>query len=315
MKRAGQAGQSAGRRRLLLGTDRPSGWAFPARTAAALLAAVVLLLLAASPAGAAIYRGGGKGVRLAVRVVHRQIVWAKVNVREHCYSTRRGYYEHTEVLEGLILPVAIGRKGAFSWAFKAHTKKGFRSVTVQNISGRIRSGGLVGRLLYYNWFSFTDDEGTPLSGNCHGGADTKAFERPKPVTISARRGAERRGVAFYYSEKEKGIRTLFEVRGHWIIRAETVARLYCTDPEGGRYFDFEFQDWFVPVEVGPGGRLEMGEVQDELPFQLMVGEISPDRIVGSYGYAYASREEGRCRSGSFDPGHGDWTIPFVALRR
>jgi hypothetical protein len=96
------------------------------RTGAALLVTLVLLLLAAPGAGAAAYYCGGKGVRLAVRVVDRQIVWAKVSVREHCYSTRRGYYEHTEVLDGLILPVAIGRKGAFSWAFKKHTKKGFR---------------------------------------------------------------------------------------------------------------------------------------------------------------------------------------------
>jgi hypothetical protein len=29
-------------------------------------------------------------VRLAVRVVDRQIVWAKVNVREHCYSQGDG---------------------------------------------------------------------------------------------------------------------------------------------------------------------------------------------------------------------------------
>jgi len=301
----------------MLGQDRPSEHISSAKVGAALLATIGLLLLVAPHAGAAAYYlGGGKGVRLAVRVVDHKIVWAKVRVREHCYSTRRGNYDRVEAFESLIRPVAIGRRGAFSWAFesKKHTKSGLRSVTVQNISGRIGTERLVGRVLYYSWFDFPD-AGMHVHGNCRGGSDARPSERPVPVPMVAHRRSEPAGLAFYYGEKKKGIRTLFEVRGQQIIKAQTWARLYCTDPTGRRYLSFETKDWNVPIKVRPSGRFEAFAIRNELPYETLQGEVASGRITGSYGYSYANGEEGRCRTGSFEPGHGRSTAPFVALRR
>ena len=98
--------------------------------AAAIVAA--LTLLAAAPCAAAYYVGGGKGVKLAVRVVDRQIVWAKLSVRERCYSSRRGYYERTDAFQSMIEPVPIGSTGNFKWAYedRRNPKKGSGSVDV-----------------------------------------------------------------------------------------------------------------------------------------------------------------------------------------
>src|SRR5215218_7032310 len=195
--------------------DRPPGRVCSAIGAAAFVAALCLTVLVAPRAGAApYYAGRGVGVKLAVRVVDRKIVWAKVRVREHCFSSRRGNYSRTEILKGLMGPVAIGKKGNFKWPYelRKHTKQDFRSVTVQNISGRIDDGRLVGQVLYYSWFDFPTADGTQIHGKCRGGADTRPSDPPAPVPTTSPRRPEPRGLAFYYGEKKRGIRTLFEAR-------------------------------------------------------------------------------------------------------
>ncbi|HWC47489.1 MAG TPA: hypothetical protein VG448_01230 [Solirubrobacterales bacterium] len=289
----------------------------PAKAAAALLAVLGLLLCAAPRAeAAAYYVGGGKGVKLAVRVVDRQIVWAKLSVRERCYSTRRGYFERTDAFQSMIEPVPIGRAGNFRWAYenRRNPKQGSRSVRVQRFSGRIRAKRLVGRVLYYSWFVFPE-AGARVHGNCRGGFGSRPSEPPRSVPTVAHRRPEPAGLAFYYGEKKKGIRTLFEVRGRQIIKAQTWARLYCTDPTGRRYLSRETKEWNVPIKVRPSGRFAAFAIRNELPSETLQGKVTAGRIIGSYEYTYANNEEGRCRTGSFAPGSGRRTAPFVALRR
>jgi hypothetical protein len=304
----------AGKRRARYVLWRVSLMLVAAATAGCLFAFVASAQVRAG--AAAYYVGGGKGVKLAIRVVDRQIVWAKLSVRERCYGTRRGYYERTEAFESMIEPVAIDKKGNFRWAYenRRHTKSGFRSVSVQSFSGRIGKERLVGRVLYYSWFDFLD-AGTHIHGSCRGGLSTRPSEPPSPVPTAARRRPEPSKIAFYYGEKKKGIRTLFEVRGRWIVKAQTLARLYCTDPTGRQYLSREFKEWNVPIKLRPSGRFEAFASRNELPFETLQGEVTSGRITGSYGYSYANSEEGRCRTGSFEPGHGQSTAPFVALRR
>jgi hypothetical protein len=301
------------------------------RRARCVLWRVSLMLIAAATAGclfpfvasaqvgagaAAYYVGGGKGVKLAVRVVDRKIVWAKLSVRERCYSSRRGYYERTNAFQSMIESVPIGRTGNFRWAYenRRHTKNGSRSVEVHSLSGRIGAKRLVGRVLYYSWLNVRD-AGTHIYETCRGGFGSRPSEPPRPVPTTAHRRPEPAGLAFYYGEKKKGIRTLFEVRDRQIIKAQTWARLYCTDPTGRRYLGFELKEWNVPIRVRQSGRFKAYAIRNELPYETLQGEVTAGRITGSYGYTYANSEEGHCRTGSFEPGHGRSTAPFVALRR
>jgi hypothetical protein len=302
------------------GADRPSGHAFSVRTAAALLASVALLLLAAPRAGAAYYVGGGKGVRLALRVVDRQIVWAKLSVRERCYSSRRGYYHHTDSSEGLFGQAPIGSRGAFSShsGYRNLGKKGDEEVVVENISGHLGPRRLAGRILSYAWFTYSDPVGTHHHGYCRGGgAGPRPPARPMPVSITAHRRPEPPGLDFYFAAKGRGITAYFEVRGSWIRRAEVAAVRYCTDPRGRRYYNYEVSTRRVPIRIRPSGRFYADEVSDDtVRSEFLRGEVTSGRITGSYGFASSSEDGRHCRTGSFEPG-GDrpWAVPFVAPRR
>jgi hypothetical protein len=297
----------------------PPRQVFPAKTAAALVAVLALFLLVAPGAGAAAYYvGGGKGVKLAVRVVDRQIVWAKLSVRERCLGSRRGYYEYTGSSEGLFGQAQIGRSGAFSShaGYRNTRKQGDEEVVVENISGHVGPRRLAGRILSYAWFTSSEPPGTHRHGYCRGGGSgPRPPAKPVPVRITAHRRPEPPGLAFYFAAKERGITTYFEVRRRRIVTVETSARLYCTDVSGKRFFNSEARKWRVPIKIGRTGKFEAYEADDDFPFEALQGEVTPDRITGSYGFTYANGEEGRCRTGSFDPGHGRWAVPFVALRR
>jgi hypothetical protein len=299
----------------MLGTDRPSGRALSVGTAAALLAAVSLLLLAAPRAGAAAYYvGGGKGVKLAVRVVDRQIVWAKLSVREHCTGTGVVRNSFVNRSEGLVGPIDIKRTGWFRWDREDRIEnKRLEQVSVKKIVGRVGPERLTGRLLYRLHFEFLGGSDKGKAGTCWSASGPST--RPAPIPITAHRRPEPAGLAFYYGGKEGGITTYFEVRRRRIVTVETSARLYCTDADGNRYFDYEARDWRVPIVIGRTGKFEEYEGDNGFPFETLKGEVQPGRITGSYGYSYADRE-GSCRTGSFEPGHGrGLAIPFVALRR
>jgi hypothetical protein len=305
----------------MLGTDKPCARALSVGVAAALLAAVSLLLLAAPRAGAAAYYvGGGKGVKLAVRVVDRQIVWAKVNVRNRCWGSHRGYYGYTDSSEGLFGQVSIGRRGAFSShsGYKNLGEKGDEEVVVQNISGDLGPRRLAGRILSYGWFTSSEPGGTHRHGYCRGGGSgSRPPAKPVPVPITAHRRPEPPGLTFYFAAKERGITAYFEVRGRSIRRAEVSAVRYCTDPHGRRYRNNEVSTWRVPIRIRPSGRFSAYEPLEEIrPLQVLQGEVGPERITGSYGFASSSEDGRHCRTGSFEPG-GDrpWAVPFVAPRR
>jgi hypothetical protein len=292
----------------------------PAALGAALIVAVALLLVVAPGAGAAAYYvGGGEGVKLAVRVVDRQIVWAKLSVREHCLGSQRGYYHYTDPSEGLFGQVQIGRKGAFSShsGYKNLGKKGDEEVVVENISGHVGPRRLAGRILSYAWFTSSEPPGTHRHGYCRGGgAGPRPPVKPARVPITAHRRPEPPGLSFYFAAKERGLTAYFEMQDRRIVTVETSARLYCTDPDGKRRFNSEAIRWRVPIRIQRTGKFEAYEAQEDLPYEVLVGEVEPGRITGSYAYSYANGEEGRCRTGSFEPGQGrPWAVPFVAPRR
>jgi hypothetical protein len=305
------------------------------RRARRVLWRVSLMLVAAATAGclfafiasaqvladaAAYYVGGGKGVKLAVRVVDRQIVWAKLSVRERCYGSRRGYYHHTDSSEGLFGQAPIGSRGAFSShsGYRNLGKKGDEEVVVENISGRAGPRRLAGRILSYAWFNYSDPVGTNRHGYCRGaGAGPRPPAHPEPVPITAHRRPEPPGLDFYFAGREHGITAYFEVRGRSIRRAEVGDVRYCTDPRGRRYYNYEVSTRRVPIRIRPSGRFYADEVSDDtVRSEFLRGEVTSGRVVGSYGFA-TSFEDGRhCRTGSFEPG-GDrpWAVPFVAPRR
>jgi len=288
--------------------------------AAGLLAALAFFLLPAPRAGAAYYVGGGKGVKLAVRVVDRQIVWAKVSVLERCLGSQRGYYQYTDSSEGLLGQVQIGSRGAFSShaGYKNLGEKGDEEVVVQNISGHLGPRRLAGRILSYAWFTSSEPGGTHRHGYCRGGGSgPRPPAEPVPIPITAQRRPEPPGLDFYFAPKERGITAYFEVRGRSIRRAEVSAVRYCTDPRDKRYYNYEVSTWRVPIRIRPSGRFFAYEPPEEIrPLQVLRGEVGPERITGSYGFASSSEDGRHCRTGSFEPGHGRrWAVPFVAPRR
>jgi hypothetical protein len=304
----------------MLGVDRASGSVHPVRAVVALLAALGLLLLVAPRAGAAAYYvGGGEGVKLEVRVVDREIVWTKVSVRNRCFGSQRGYYHYTESSEGLAGQVQIGGRGAFlsHSGYKNLGKKGDEEVVVENISGHVGPHRLAGRILSYSWFTAAEPQGAHRHGYCRGGGSgPRPPARPVQVPITAHRRPEPPNLAFYFAPKEHGITAYFEVQGTWIRRAEVSAVRYCTDPHGTRYFNNEATSWRVPIKIRPPGRFSAYEPPEEIrPLQVLRGEVAPQRITGSYGFASSSEGGRHCRTGSFEPGQGrSWAVPFVAPR-
>jgi hypothetical protein len=177
---------------------------------AAVLVVVALVLLAAFAAradAAAYYVGGGKGVKLTLRVVDWQIVWAKVRVEQHCYGSDRGYYHYTDFSEGLFGQVQIGRRGAFSTHSVSRNlgHKGNEGVSARNISGRIGPRRLSGKLLDYGWFTATESSGAHFHGRCWGASGSRPPKHLTPVSINARRRPEPPGRDFSASAAAAGI--------------------------------------------------------------------------------------------------------------
>lgn len=296
--------------------------ALPVKVAASFVALALVvapsLLTAPTADAAAYYVGGGKGVRLAVRVVDNQIVWTRLSVLTHCLSSDRGPYHYTESSEGLAGQVAIGRRGGFAWHSKAKTvaENGDESANGQSVSGRVDSTRLVGRFLSYGWFTSTEPPGTHSHGYCQGGGGPRPPVHPVPVSITARRRPEPAGLAFYFARKKGGITAYFEVRRRRIVRAEVAAVRYCTGPDGQHHYDDEPSAFQAPIRFGPSGSFRFRQPPDEVrALEVLQGKVEPTRITGSYGYSHGG-VEGRCRTGSFEPGDGQpWAVPFVAPRR
>jgi hypothetical protein len=292
-------------------------------SAAVLLTVVVLGLLVASASrsdAAAYYVGGGKGVRLALRVVDRQVVWAKVRVEQHCEGSNRGIYHYSDFSEGLFGQAQIGRRGAFSVhsASRRVGHKGDEEISVRNISGRIGPLRLSGRLLQYGWFTSPEPPGVRSHGHCRGGGSSPPRARPTPVPITAHRRREPPGLDFYFSPSRGGITTYFEVEGRRIVRAEVAAVHFCVSRRGRHYREKLLSAFRYPIRIHPSGAFRVYEPPDEIrALEVLEGTVEPGRIVGSYGYDYEfAGDSPRCRTGSLEPWPGrSWALPFVARLR
>ena len=299
----------------------PRGFSSSSGSVAARLAVVlaVLALLAASSllsassaVAAAYYTGGGNGVRLAMRVVGRQIVWAKVDVTKHCVDSELGSYHTIRHIEGLAGQVEVDRSGQFSWNVGVRDLTGpYREVEVEDISGRIGAKRLDARVLYHAWYRSPEGH-----GRCSAASVPLPPARPEAVPAVARRHPEPAGLAFYFGERSRGITSYFEVRGHRIVEAEVVAIKYCTDRQGRHHYNNEARRFQAPIRIGPLGAFRYLQAPDEIrAFEILRGTVEPTRITGSYGFSFGT-PGGRCRTGSFDPGDGQtWAVPFVARRR
>jgi hypothetical protein len=307
---------------LVLGI-RPSMSGLPAKVAAGFIALALFAapsLLEAPPArAAAYYVGGGKGVRLAVRVVDHQVVWTRMQVLNRCVASDRGHYHYIESSEGLAGQVAIGRRGRFGWRSRDRTvgEDGDESTNGKSLSGRVGPTRLVGRFVSYGWFTSSEPAGTHSHGRCRSGSGPRPPVFPVPVPIMAHRRPEPPGLAFYFAGRREGITAYFEVRRRRILRAEVAAVRYCTGPDGGRYYNDEASAWHAPIRIGPSGAFHVYEPPDEIrPLEILRGQFGSSLITGSYGYAHSDEEGGHCRTGSFKPGHDrTWAVPFVAPRR
>ena len=301
---------------------RPTTSAPAAKVAAGLIAlalvAALSVLAAPNASAAAYYVGGGKGVRLAVRVVDHQIVWRRLRVLNRCVASDRGPYHYTETSEGLAGQVAIGRRGRFGWHARARTvgENGDESANGESVSGRVDPTRLVGRFLSYGWFTSSEPPGTHSHGRCRGGSGPRPPVHPVPVPITAHRRPEPPGLAFYFGGRKEGTTAYFEVRRHRIVRAEVAAVHFCTDRMGGHHYDDEPSPFYAPIEIGRSGSFRFRQPPDEVrALEVLQGKVEPTRITGSYGYSYGGAR-GRCRTGSFEPGDGQtWAVPFVAARR
>jgi hypothetical protein len=132
--------------------------------------------------------------------------------------------------------------------------------------------------------------------------------------------------AAFYVGGGKGIRVAFRVKGHKLVQADVVARLYCVGPRGRRHFDrikeeYAFPD--VPLRVDRRGRFRWdtrGEPQEEglTLEELLVGRIGPDLVTGRYEYFRSlnfGRRRVRCRTGSYPLRPGKTEVPFRARRQ
>lgn len=294
------------------------------RASAAVLLAVSFLALIsafASRADAAeYYVGGGRGVRLVVRVVDRQIVWSKVRVEQHCEGSAGDLYHYTDFSEGLFGQTKIGDKGAFSIQSGSRRvgRKGDEEISVRNISGRIGPMRLSGRLLQYGWFTSPEPPGVRSHGHCRGGGSSPPPARPTPVPITARRRPEPAGIDFYYSAPKGGLTTYFELEGRRIVRAEVAAVHYCISRRGRHYREHFLSPFRSPITIHPSGAFRLYEPPDEIrALEVLKGRVEPGKIVGSYGYDYGFGGDGsRCRTGSLEPRPDrSWALPFVAPLR
>lgn len=284
---------------------------------------VVLGLLVASTSradAAAYYVGGGKGVRLALRVVDRQIVWSKVRVEGQCYGSRRGYFHTSDFSEGLFGQAQIGRRGAFSTHSGSRNlgHKGNEEISSSNISGRIGPRRLSGKVLYYSWFTFHEPSGQHFHGRCWGASGPRPPKHLTPVKITALRRPEPPGIDFYYSPPKGGLTTYFEVMGRRIVRAEVAAVHLCVSRRGRHYRENLLSAFRIPIRIRPSGAFRVYEPPDEIKaLEVLKGTVGPGRIVGSYGYYYGFEGDGtRCRTGSLEPrSDRSWALPFVAPLR
>jgi hypothetical protein len=108
-------------------------------------------------------------------------------------------------------------------------------------------------------------------------------------------GAAATSEAAFYVGGGNGIRVAFLVKGHKLIQADVVARLYCVGPHGNRHFNRIQQEYAFPDSPLRLGRREgfrwdtRGERQEEgfTVEHFLAGRVGHDSIKGRYEYSAA----------------------------
>ena len=122
----------------------------------------------------------------------------------------------------------------------------------------------------------------------------------------------------------KGISVTFRIKGHKLIEADVVARLYCN----GRHFQEQFdriEQWYAtredPLRLDRRGGFRwstIGERQEEAFAQeeFLGGRVSGGSVMGKFEFFRSGgRRQTNCRTGSFPLSAGNTTLRFRALRR
>jgi hypothetical protein len=139
-------------------------------------------------------------------------------------------------------------------------------------------------------------------------------------------GAAATSEAAFYVGYGNGIRVTFRVKGHQLIQADVVARLYCVGPHGRRHFnrirqEYAFPDSPLRLDRRGGFRWDTkGERQEEgfTVEDFLAGRVGRNAITGRYEY-FRSMNFGhrrvKCRTGSYRLGPGETEVPFRARRQ
>jgi hypothetical protein len=132
--------------------------------------------------------------------------------------------------------------------------------------------------------------------------------------------------AAFYVGGGKGVKVTFRVKGHKLIQATVVARLYCFGPHGRRHFnrirdEYAFAD--SPLRLNGQNRFRWdtrGERQEEgfAVEDFLAGHVGRDLITGKYEYirSYSLRHRHEdCRTGSDPLKPGETEVAFRARRQ
>jgi hypothetical protein len=140
------------------------------------------------------------------------------------------------------------------------------------------------------------------------------------VVLSAATAAE----ADLYVGGGKGIRVAFRVKGHKLVQADVVARLYCTRRQGQNQFDRVERRYATredPLRIDRRGGFRwstIGSRQEEAFAQedLLGGRVSGGVITGRFEFLRSGgRRHTNCRTGSFPLQPGDTDLRFRAVLR
>jgi hypothetical protein len=279
------------------------------------LLGLVLGLVSAPGAGATYYVGGGKGVRVAFRVTGDEVVKANVVARLYCEGPRGGrHYERFErnyASPGQ--PFHLDRLGGFGWDATGGPQE--EAFTLEYfLSGRVSGGVVKGRYEYFR-------SGGSHHMTCQTGSFFRSFGEPA-VRYAARQasGAE----ADLYVGGGKGIRVTFRVKGHELIQADVVARLYCVGRHGEDQFDrveMQYATREDPLRIDRRGGFRwstIGERQEEAFAQeeLLGGRVGGGVITGRFEFFRSGgRRHTNCRTGVFPLEAGDVALRFRAVLR
>lgn len=122
----------------------------------------------------------------------------------------------------------------------------------------------------------------------------------------------------------KGISVTFRVKGHKLIEADVVARLYCNGRNFQEQFDRIEKRYATredPLRLDRRGGFRwstIGERQEEAFSQeeFLGGRVSGGSVMGKFEFFRSGgRRQTNCRTGSFPLEPGDTALRFVAKRR